>query len=674
MRRERRRRPRATQRAHPRARRARAASARAGARDRRTPTASSRERTATTRPTSRCARPPPRRTCPNASFAGQQETLPQRPRRRRRRSTPCARLLREPLHRPRAISYRARHGLRPHAGRPLGRRAEDGALRPRERGRHLHARHRDRASATSCSSRRASGLGESVVQGARRARRVLRPQADARSEGFRPLVWKKLGDEGGAARLRRRRASPGAQRAGAAGRARARSRSRDDDVLELARWAVRIEEHYSKLRGEPTPMDIEWAKDGVSGELFIVQARPETVHSRRGAPTLRLYELDGHARAARRPASRSAMRSRRARRASSAIRSRSASSQPGEILVTEMTDPDWEPIMKKAAGDRDRARRAHLPRGHRRARARHPGRRRRRATRRRRSPTAAWSPSRAREGDVGRRVRRARSRSRSQEIDASTLARPRTQDHAQRRQPRAGLQARAAAERRRRPRAHGVHLRELGRRAPARADALRDAARPRRSARSTALTRGYDDKTAYFVDRLAQGIATIAAAFYPRPVILRFSDFKTNEYAKLVGGASFEPTEENPMLGLARREPLLPPGLQGRLPARVSRPCERVREEMGLDEPEGDDPVLPHAGGGRARARDDARGRARARRERARGLRDGRDPVEHPPRRASSRRCSTASRSARTTSPSSRSASTATRRPSRRSSTSATRR
>ena len=120
-------------------------------------------------------------------------------------------------------------------------------------------------------------------------------------------------------------------------------------MLTLARWAVLVEEHYSRLRGTPTPMDIEWAKDGRTGELFLVQARPETVHTQRdrdGAGAL----PPRRARASCwRRAGASARRSARARPASFARRRDLEQLQPGEVLVTEMTDPDWEPVMKRAA-------------------------------------------------------------------------------------------------------------------------------------------------------------------------------------------------------------------------------------------------------------------------------------------------------------------------------------
>jgi pyruvate,water dikinase len=190
------------------------------------------------------------------------------------------------------------------------------------------------------------GLGESVVQG-RVAPDQFYVHKPTLKQGFRPLVWKKLGskevrlvyDETGHRQVKTIATSVAD---------RSRFSLSDDDVLTLARWSLQIEEHYSGRHGAPTPMDIEWAKDGVSGKLFVVQARPETVHSRRVSPKVRLYSMEtdrdpivtglavgdgvgvGSARVIQDP-------------------KRLEEFQPGDVLVTEITDPDWEPIMKSAA-------------------------------------------------------------------------------------------------------------------------------------------------------------------------------------------------------------------------------------------------------------------------------------------------------------------------------------
>ena len=419
------------------------------------------------------------------------------------------------------------------------------------------------------------GLGESVVQG-----RVV-PDSfyvhKATLERFRPLLWKKLGTKEvrlvyDATGHRQVRDEPVPQAE------RERLSISDDDVLELARWSVRIEEHYSKLRGEPTPMDIEWAKDGLSGQLFIVQARPETVHSRRAAPKQRLYELAGHAE----PlvtglAIGDAVASARAR----VIRNPTQISEvlPGEILVTEITDPDWEPIMKKAAGIvTERGGRT----SHAAIVARELG-----------IPAvvgALDAMTKVADGsivtiscaqaDVGV-VYPGEVAFKVQEIDASKLARPRTKvmlnvGNAEQAFKLALLPSDGVGLARMEfifAGWVGVHPLALTRYGTLSPEARREVDR---------ATRGYADKTSYFVDRLSQGIATIAGAFHPRPVILRFSDFKTNEYAKLVGGASFEPTEENPMLGWRGASRYYHPGYKDGFLLEVAA-VRRVREEMGLE-------------------------------------------------------------------------------------------
>jgi pyruvate,water dikinase len=316
-------------------------------------------------------------------------------------------------------------------------------------------------------------------------------------------------------------------------------------VLTLARWAAQIEDHYSKRRGTDVPMDIEWAKDGVSGDLYVVQARPETVHSRNAHPKLHLYTMKGHSTSIAQGLAigdgvvQGHVRVLHDPRQADEFR-------PGEILVTEITDPDWEPVMKAAAGIvTDRGGRT----SHAAIVARELG-----------VPAIVGAGDATTklvdgslvtlscaEGETGRLYAGAVPFD-VQEIDPSTVARPCTQillnvgnpEHALRQSllPSDGVGL---------ARMEfvfagwvGVHPLALTRYA---------SLTPAVQRQVDAITSGYVDKTAFFVDRLAQGIGTIAAAFHPRPVILRFSDFKTNEYAKLVGGKDFEPSEENPMLG-----------------------------------------------------------------------------------------------------------------------------
>jgi len=192
----------------------------------------------------------------------------------------------------------------------------------------------------------AYGLGENVVQGAVNPDEYCVFKPTLRT-GFRPILQKRVGtkeykliyDVGGTKLVRNVPVPAEARRAFVL---------TDDEILRLARWACRIEEHYSAQRGRPTPMDIEWAKDGVTGELFILQARPETVQSRRDAEVVETFRLK-----ARGPVLVTG-RSVGGKIAAGPVRvipdARAiAQFRPGEVLVTDRTDPDWEPIMKQAA-------------------------------------------------------------------------------------------------------------------------------------------------------------------------------------------------------------------------------------------------------------------------------------------------------------------------------------
>jgi pyruvate, water dikinase len=192
----------------------------------------------------------------------------------------------------------------------------------------------------------AYGLGESVVQGTVNPDEfyVFKPTL---ATGFRPILQRKLGTkefklvyEHGGTRQTRSVPVPRDDRQ--------RFVLSDDDILTLARWAVLVEEHYSRLRGTPTPMDIEWAKDGGSGELFLVQARPETVHAQRDPLVLERFQLETRGEVlaqGRSVGEKIGQGAGRIIRAAADLEQL----QHGEVLVTEMTDPDWEPVMKRAA-------------------------------------------------------------------------------------------------------------------------------------------------------------------------------------------------------------------------------------------------------------------------------------------------------------------------------------
>ena len=385
------------------------------------------------------------------------------------------------------------------------------------------------------------GLGENIVQG-----RVIPDgyyvHKETFREGFRAVVYRRLGAkeltlafdprEG---RLKNRPTPL---------YLRNRFALRDEEVLLLADWAMKIEDHYSKKRGSPTPMDIEWAKDGPTGELFVLQARPETVHSQK-TPVLRVFRLlkrgevlaeglavgeaiaMGRARVLKDPKEMDRF-------------------QEGEVLVTETTNPDWEPIMKKAAaivterGGRTShaaivARELGVP-----AVVGAVG-----ATRS--VPEGEEVTVSCAEGERGV-VYRGRLPFEVEEIRPETLPRTRTRILVNVGTPEEALRTSLLPT-------DGVGLlrMEFVFASHVRVHPLaltRFETLPKEVRRQVEeVTEAYPDKRAYFVETLSQGIGLIAAAFYPRPVLLRFSDFKTNEYARLLGGHLFEPKEENPMLG-----------------------------------------------------------------------------------------------------------------------------
>ena len=419
------------------------------------------------------------------------------------------------------------------------------------------------------------GLGESVVQGRVVPDQILVHKSTLEG-GFRPLVWKKVGSK--ETMLVYDDVVPDLiESAPVAPADRDRLSLSDDDALELAHWALRIERHYSELRGQPTPMDIEWAKDGLTGALYVVQARPETVHGQRVTPRVRLYEIHGGARVlVKGLAIGNAIATGRANH----IRGPAELDRfrPGEVLVTETTDPDWEPVMKAAAavvterGGRTShaaivARELGLPAivGAKDAMAL--------------IANGAPITVSCAEGEVGS-VYAGELPFEVEEIDLSSLAHPRTKIMLNVGNPERALKlAMLPSDGVGLARMEfvfagwvGVHPLALTR---------FDSLAPEMKRDVEAVTRGYSDKTEFFVDRLSQGIATIAAAFHPRPVILRFSDFKTNEYAHLVGGAPFEPHEPNPMLGWRGASRYYDPRYKEGFLLEVAA-VRRVRETMGL--------------------------------------------------------------------------------------------
>jgi pyruvate,water dikinase len=422
----------------------------------------------------------------------------------------------------------------------------------------------------------AYGLGENVVQGAVNPDEVLifKPTLE---QGFAPILSKRLGSK--AIRMVYGEAGITVTNEPVPEAECNRFALSDDECLTLARWACQIERHYSDKRGAPTPMDIEWAKDGLTGELFILQARPETVQSRQQQAVLRSWHLEPH--------QAQTLVSGRAIGASVSSGVARVIKDPGEIsrfeagdlLITERTDPDWEPILKRASGvvtdqggrtchaaiiAREMGITAIVGTGD--------------GTQRIQDGDAITIS--CCEGDVGR-VYRGNLPFSVTEQAIGDLPVTRTQILISVGNPEEAFNLAAIP-------CDGVGLARLefiiANHIKVHPLALLQPERVADPAERVAiaqLTAGYASPAEYYVDLLAQGMARIAAAFYPRPVILRFSDFKSNEYARLLGGAAFEPNEENPMLGWRGASRYYAPAFRDAF-ALECQALKRVREGMGL--------------------------------------------------------------------------------------------
>ena len=353
----------------------------------------------------------------------------------------------------------------------------------------------------------------------------------------------------------------------------------DEDVLALADQTVRIEEHMTQRAGHPVPVDVEWAKDGVDGRLYIVQARPETVASRRSADILTEYAIEGE------PVVRVTGRAVGEKIAAGLVRivrneTDMEAFQPGEVLVAETTSPDWGAVMKRASaivtnrGGRTChaaivARELGIPAVVGAGNA---------TTVLRDGETVTVSCAEGMQG----RVYEGRVPYTTRETDTRGLGRPRTKILLNVGDPDLAFHlsflptggvglARMEFIIASHIKAHPMALLH-----PERIDD--DAVR----AEIARLTRNYENGADFFVERLSEGVATIAAAFYPRPVIVRMSDFKTNEYASLLGGKWFEPGEDNPMIGFRGASRYAHPAYADGFALECAA-MKRVREAMGLD-------------------------------------------------------------------------------------------
>ncbi|MGQ0542208.1 MAG: phosphoenolpyruvate synthase [Blastocatellia bacterium] len=419
------------------------------------------------------------------------------------------------------------------------------------------------------------GLGEAVVQGMATPDEwiIFKPTLKL---GFRPIVTRKLGvkevkmvfaDDG-----------TGTQVRDVVDTQRNRFCLAGFEVLQLAEWACAIEDHYSKLAGKHQPMDIEWAKDGITGELFILQARPETVHAQKSENYIETYELVGGHGA---PLSSGVAVGQKIGSGTAHVMldaSKLNTFKQGEILVTTMTDPAWEPIMKRASaivterGGRTChsaiiSRELGIPcivgTGD--------------ATEKVRNGTEITVS--CAEGDVGN-IYYGKVDFKVKKHKITDKERPKTQvmmnvgdpDHAfaVSRLPNDGVGL---------ARLEFIINNHIGIHPMALVNYPN--LKKREDIETIANRILEEDPKEFFVRSLAEGVGRIAAAFYPKPVIVRMSDFKSNEYAMLIGGKEFEPIEENPMIGFRGASRYY----DDRYKAGFKLECLamlRAREDMGL--------------------------------------------------------------------------------------------
>ena len=419
------------------------------------------------------------------------------------------------------------------------------------------------------------GLGENIVQGAVDPDEfyVHKPTFGA---GFRAVLSRRLGAKD--KRMVYARGHQTTRNVMTSQADRKRFCISDEDVLELAKCAIVVEKHYSQKAGSPTPMDVEWAKDGKDGALYIIQARPETVASRRNPEALESYALKAMGKAV---AEGRAVGEKIAAGKVRLIRNERElkTFQPGEVLVAPATSPDWEPVMKLAAAivTDHGGRTCHAA-----IIARELGVPAVVGTENftRKAKTGMAVTVSCAEGDIGH-VYEGILPFEVERVAIDKLEKPRTEIMVNLGNPEVAFKTALApndgvglARMEFIINQHiGVHPMALAQ--PGKVKSAQD----RRAIRH--LTAGYKQPSDFFIERLSEGVGTIAAAFYPRPVIVRLSDFKTNEYANLVAGADFEPKEENPMLGFRGAARYAHPAYAAGFELECAA-LRRVRNVMGL--------------------------------------------------------------------------------------------
>ncbi len=425
------------------------------------------------------------------------------------------------------------------------------------------------------------GLGELVVKGAITPDEwlVFKPTL---MEGYKAIIEKKLGDK-------RVKLIYGDEKPTKEVPVPPKERNRfclsDEEVIKLALWICEIENYYSRKNSRWTPMDVEWAKDGERGELYIVQARPETVHSRKDYSRVTVYRVvESPERRNEKVLIKGIAVGRRIAEGRVTILKTVEEAdrfQSGDILVTDMTDPDWEPIMKKASaivtnrGGRTChaaivARELGVPAVVGTGNATEVLKEGQYVT----VSCAEGATGYVYDGKIAYEV---------EEVDLSTLPEPKTPIMFNIATPEGAFDLSflpnsgvgLAREEFIINNYIGIHpnalinFEEIKKKDPKLAEGIEK------------KTAGYDDKRQFYVDKLSFGIAKIAAAFYPKPVVVRFSDFKSNEYASLLGGKYFEPKEENPMLGWRGASRYYSPKFKEAFGLECLA-IKKVREEMGL--------------------------------------------------------------------------------------------
>ncbi|MEM4240443.1 MAG: phosphoenolpyruvate synthase, partial [Candidatus Woesearchaeota archaeon] len=420
------------------------------------------------------------------------------------------------------------------------------------------------------------GLGENVVQGAVNPDEfyVFKPTL---KEGFKPIIQRVLGEKS----LKMIYATEGTRptkNIPATPDERRKFSLTDDEVLQLAKWGVIIEDHYSQKKRKWTPMDIEWAKDGQSGKLFIVQARPETVQSQKSKTILEEYVLKEKGKVL---AVGKSIGNKIGQGVAQVIKDVKEISRfrPGDVLVTEMTDPDWVPIMRmaKAIVTNKGGRTCHAA-----IISRELG-----------IPCVVGTLDATEKIKSGQKITVSCAEGEEgkvyegllkydvQKLDLKQMPKTRTKIMMNVGNPEEAFELSFIPN-------QGVGLArmefiineyiKIHPMALLKFNTLTDEVVKKKIEE---LTHGYKNKPYFFVDKLAQGIAMITAAFYPNDVIVRLSDFKTNEYANLIGGAGFEPKEENPMIGWRGASRYYKPGYKDAF-ALECKAIKKVRDEFGL--------------------------------------------------------------------------------------------